>query len=163
MEFLEWIAQTGLSSWIRESSSIWAYPAIITLHSAGLAVMVGLSGVVALRILGFAPGLPLSAMDRVYPAMWVGFSVNAVSGVALIISDPVGMLSNPLFLVKMLLIAAAVANLVLIHRRVLRSAEARAGIVPSGGRRLAVALIVLWIAATTTGRLTAYLGARALM
>ena len=101
--------------------------------------MVGLSAVVALRILGVAPGLPLPALDRLYPAMWVGFSVNAVSGVALIIADPVAMLTNPLFLIKMLLIAAAVVNLVLINRRVLRSPEARAGVVPSGGKRLALA------------------------
>ena len=54
MHTLEWVSQTGLSTWIREGNSIWAYPMIITFHSAGLAVMVGLSCVVALRILGFA-------------------------------------------------------------------------------------------------------------
>jgi hypothetical protein len=135
---------------------------IITLHSAGLAVMVGLSVVVALRILGVARGLPLAAMRSVYPMMWLGFGVNAVSGVALIIADPVGMLTNPLVFIKLLLIAAAIVCIVRIERRVLRSPEAQAGVVPSGGKGLALASLVLWAAATTTGRLTAYLGPNSL-
>ena len=162
MQSLEWISQTGLSTWIREGDTIWAYPMIITLHSAGLAVMVGLSVVVALRILGVARGLPLAAMRSVYPMMWLGFGVNAVSGVALIIADPVGMLTNPLVFIKLLLIAAAIVCIVRIERRVLRSSEAQAGVVPSGGKGLALASLVLWAAATTTGRLTAYLGSESL-
>ena len=158
MHTLEWVSQTGVSTWIREGNSIWAYPMIITFHSAGLAVMVGLSSVVALRILGFASALPLAAMDRLYPAIWSGFWVNAVSGLGLIVSDPVGMLTNWMFLVKMLLVAAAVMNVVLIRRRVVRSASVRSGILPTGAKSLAVASLMLWTVATTMGRLTAYLG-----
>lgn len=161
MGFLLWLEQTGLSTWIREGDSLWAYPAVITLHSIGLAVMVGLSAVVALRILGVAPGVPLAALEKLYPPMWLGFGINAVSGVALIVADPVKMVRNPLLWFKLLLIAIAVLNVVQIDRRVLRTPDARAGIVTSAGKRLAIASLVLWVAATTTGRLTAYLGAQA--
>lgn len=161
MEFLHWMEQTGLSIWIREADTAWAYPAVITLHSAGLAVLVGLSVVIDLRILGVAPALPLSAMGKLYPAMWLGFWVNAVSGVGLIVADPVTMLTNPLMWVKLLLIAVAVGTLVAIRRRVLRSPAVQdGGVVPAGGRALALASLALWIAATTVGRLTAYLGAQ---
>ena len=160
MHTLEWVSQTGVSTWIREGNSIWAYPMIITFHSAGLAVMVGLSSVVALRILGFASALPLVAMDRLYPAIWSGFWVNAISGLGLIVSDPVGMLTNWMFFVKMLLVAAAVMNVVLIRRRVVRSASVQSGILPPGAKSLALASLMLWVAATTMGRLTAYLGAQ---
>lgn len=160
MDFLHWIEQTGLSIWIREADSLWAYPAIITFHSAGLAVMVGLSAVIALRILGFAPGLPLAAMEKLYPMMWLGFWVNATSGVALMVADPVKMVTNPLLSIKLLLIAAAIGSLVLIRRRVLRSPDVQASVVPAGGKALAIASLALWIAATTAGRLTAYLGAQ---
>src|SRR5262247_4131556 len=91
-------------------------------------------------------------------AIWLGFWINAVSGAGLIISDPVGMLTNPLFLTKMLLVAAAVANVVLIQRRVIRSPGVKSGILPSGAKRMAFASLLLWTAATTMGRLTAYLG-----
>jgi hypothetical protein len=77
MQLLEWIGQTGLSSWIRESNSLWAYPGVITFHSVGLAVMVGLSTVIALRILGVASGLPLTAMSRLYSMIWVGFVIRS--------------------------------------------------------------------------------------
>src|SRR5262245_57986523 len=158
VQLLEWIAETGLSTWIRSADTVWAYPMIITFHAAGLAVMVGLSVVVALRILGIARDLPLAGMERLYPAIWLGFWINAVSGAGLIISDPVGMLTNPLFLTKMLLVAAAVANVVLIQRRVIRSPGVKSGILPSGAKRMAFASLLLWTAATTLGRLTAYLG-----
>jgi hypothetical protein len=158
VQLLEWISETGLSTWIRSADTVWAYPMIITFHAAGLAVMVGLSVVVALRILGIARDLPLAGMERLYPAIWLGFWVNAVSGAGLIISDPVGMLTNPLFLTKMLLVAGAIANVVLIQRRVIRSPGVKSGILPSGAKRMAFASLLLWTAATTMGRLTAYLG-----
>jgi hypothetical protein len=158
VQLLEWISQTGLSTWIREGNTIWAYPMIITFHAAGLAVMVGLSVVVALRILGVARDLPLAGMERLYPAIWIGFWVNAISGTGLIVSDPVGMLTNPMFLAKILFVAAAVGNVVLIQRRVIRSPGVISGIVPPGAKRLAFASLLLWAAATTMGRLTAYLG-----
>lgn len=160
MHTLEWVSQTGLSTWIREADTVWAYPMVITFHAAGLAVMVGLSVVVALRILGIASTLPLAAMDRLYPTIWFGFWINAVSGVGLIVSDPVGMLTNPLFLIKIMLVAAAVINVAVIRRRVVRSPSVQSGGLPSGAKGLAVASLVLWAAATTMGRLTAYLGTR---
>jgi hypothetical protein len=135
---------------------------VITFHSAGLAVMVGLSVVVALRVLGVARALPLAAMRSLYPMMWLGFGVNAVSGVGLILADPVGMLTNPLLYVKLLLIAAAIGCIVRIDRHVLRPSEAQADLVPSGGKGVAFASLVLWVAATTVGRFTAYIGADSL-
>lgn len=155
MEFLHWIEQTGLSTWVRESDSLWAYPGIITFHAAGLAVLVGLSTVISLRILGLLPGVPLAALEKLYPMIWLGFWVNAVSGVLLIVSDPVTMLTKRLFFIKMALIACAVVNLILIRRWVFGSPAPRAGIWRA--RTLAITSIVLWIAATTAGRLTAYL------
>jgi hypothetical protein len=136
---------------------LWAYPGIITLHSVGLAIMVGLSTVVSLRLLGVAPDVPLAGMRRVLPWIWLGFGVNAVSGLLLIISEPGKMLTNQIFVIKMALIAGAVVTMVLMGR-VLRSPSADAGIVPRRARPLAVTSLVLWVAATTAGRLTAYLG-----
>lgn len=158
MPLLEWLESTSMSHWIRESSSLWAYPAIITAHSIGLAIMVGLSAVIALRILGVASGLSLASMARLYPTIWTGFLLNAVSGVLLIIGEPTVILTNPLLWIKLVLVAASVYVVILTRQRVLDTADARKDIVARGGRRLAVATLVLWSAATTAGRFTAYLG-----
>jgi hypothetical protein len=158
VSLLEWLSQTSLSIWIREGDTVWAYPMVITFHSAGLAVMVGLSVVIALRIMGVARGLPLAALRSLYPMMWLGFGVNALSGFGLILADPIGMLTNPLLYMKLLLIAAAIVCLVRIERHVLHPSEAPADALPSGAKGLALATLMLWAAATTVGRFTAYIG-----
>jgi hypothetical protein len=68
------------------------------------------------------------------------------------------MLTNPLFWIKMALIAASIYVIVRVNRRVLQSPEAKRNVVAEGGKGLAIATLALWAAATTMGRLTAYLG-----
>ena len=41
MHFLTWLEQTDLSRWVTESPSLFAYPSILFLHTAGLAFLVG--------------------------------------------------------------------------------------------------------------------------
>jgi hypothetical protein len=56
MEFLTWLEQTNLSRWVTESPSLFAYPSILFLHTAGLAFLVGPSIAISARILGFPRG-----------------------------------------------------------------------------------------------------------
>jgi hypothetical protein len=59
MEFLSSLEGSAFGTWLRESGSIWAYPAVLTLHTMGLGVLVGASTVLDLRLLGWAPRIPL--------------------------------------------------------------------------------------------------------
>ena len=61
--FLAWIEDSELSNWIRGSDSLFAFPAIITLHTIGMGLLAG-GTAIALRLLGFAPGMPLQPMAR---------------------------------------------------------------------------------------------------
>src|SRR5262245_50800391 len=106
--FFIWLEATPLSSWIRDSPSIWAFPAILTCHTIGMGLVAGINGVVALRILGVAPFVPLREMKRFLPVMWFGFWLNAISGVGLLIGYPTKALTNPLFYFKLLFIGIAV-------------------------------------------------------
>ena len=83
MDFLVWLENSALGTWVRESTSVWAYSGLISFHAFGLAFVVGLSWMIALRVLGFAPSLPLAPMEKLFPAIWIAFWVNAVSGIAL--------------------------------------------------------------------------------
>jgi hypothetical protein len=117
-----------------------------------------LSGGLDLRILGFGSQVPLSPFKRLFPAMWTAFAVTAVSGTALLIADATTKLASPVFYVKMVFVALALIILQLIKTQVFSgtSAGERA---PSGNvKLLALASLFLWIAATTTGRLMAYIG-----
>src|SRR5713226_6431971 len=86
--FLGFIEDGALSNWIRGSDSLFAFPAIITLHTIGMGFLAGGSAAIDLRILGFAPGISLKAMGRFLRLLWLAFAVNAVSGVLLLIAYP---------------------------------------------------------------------------
>ena len=82
MDFLLRLEQSGLATWIRESPSIWAYPTVLFLHTMGIGFLAGASAAIDLRILGFAPKIPLSSMEKFFPVMYFGFWINAISGLA---------------------------------------------------------------------------------
>lgn len=159
MEFLIQIEQSGLSMWLRESESLWAYPIFISLHTVGLAIVVGFSSAVDLRLLGIAPGTPLAAMRNLFSLAWFGFWVNALSGVVLLFANPTNFLTNPLFYIKLGLIALAAVNMRLLQTQLFcNPASLDAGPVPMKGRILAGTSLAFWLGAITAGRWTAYIG-----
>ena len=158
MRLLDVIENLGFSVWVRESGSLWSYPTIIFLHSLGLAFVVGLNAAIDLRLLGCAPRLPIAPMKRLFPVIWAGFWVNALSGIALLMADAGTMLVSPIFYTKLALIALAISNMAFIERRVFRDDGPAGDRVPAGAKVLAAASLVLWMGAITAGRLTAYLG-----
>src|SRR5204863_6463198 len=116
--FLVWLEATQFSIWMRESPSVFAFPAILSCHTVGMGLVAGINAALALRILGVAPAVPIREMKRFLPVMWFGFWLNAVSGVALLIAYPTKALTNPVFYLKLTLIALALALVKPISRRV---------------------------------------------
>jgi len=156
--FLAWLEGTALSQWVVGSDSIFAFPGILCLHAIGMGLAVGTSAALDLRILGVARGIPLAEMRRFLPVLWFGFWVNAVSGVLLLVGYPTKALTNPVFYLKLSLIAVAMVLLVRTSRRLFGpGVEAPMDPVPAPSlRRLAIASLVCWAAAITAGRLLAY-------
>jgi hypothetical protein len=161
MNFLSSIENSGFSAWVRESPSVWAYPSIIFLHAVGLSIVVGLSSVIALAILGFAPGLPLAPMAKLYRLIGIGFWMNAISGIMLTMVDATTMVINPIFWIKMFLIGLALADVLIIKKKVFGDPLLDKRPLAGDVRALAILSLALWTAAVTAGRLTAYLGAHA--
>jgi hypothetical protein len=155
--FLSSIENSAFSEWLRTSSSLWGYPAILFLHTAGLAIVVGFSVVVDLRLLGFARRVPVAPLEGFFPIMWGGFWINVVSGAILLAEDATTKIASPVFGIKMILIGLAIADMMLIRRVVFRHPVIDKS-VSSTGKCLAGASILLWSGATTAGRLMAYLG-----
>src|SRR5437879_1734373 len=110
--FLAFVEGSELSDWVR-SDSLLAFPTIITLHTIGMGFLAGGSAAIDLRILGFAPRMPLKVMARFVPLLWLALAVNAISGTLLLIGYPTKALTNPIFYVKVALIVLAV---VLVYR-----------------------------------------------
>jgi hypothetical protein len=158
MDFLLRIEQSGFSTWVRESPSVWAFPTVLLVHTIGMGLVVGISAGVDLRILGLAPSLPLKPMERFFPLLWIGFWANAISGTILLAADATTKLSNPDFYVKMVFIALALINLRMIRNRVFRDPFLDKKPLSPNARLLAVTSMIFWLGAITAGRLMAYVG-----
>ena len=156
MEYLVWLEATALSTWLRESLSLLAFPFVLVLHTVGMGFLAGTNAAVDLRILGVASGVPLKPMERFFPVMWIAFAVNAVSGVLLLIAYPAKALTNPLFYGKLLLVAAAVGVIWLLRRHVFRGPGLADGTVSRKGRVLACVSLLLWAGVIAAGRFLAY-------
>jgi hypothetical protein len=154
--FFVWLEATSLSTWIRESTSVWAFPTILSVHTVGMGFVAGLNAAVALRILGFAPLVPLLELRRFLPVMWIGFWANAVSGVLLLIGYPTKAFTNPVFYLKLTFIALALVVLRSIMPSVFGDPSLDLKPATRKSRLLAVASLGCWTGAITAGRLLAY-------
>ena len=152
--FFVWLEATSLSTWLRESPSLWAFPFVLILHTVGLAFFVGTNVAWDVRVLGFSLGIPLEALRRYFLVMWAGFWINAFSGVLLLIAYPTKALTNPLFYAKLALITFGVVLAFRIRREV--NGLAACADAPSMARMLAAVSLVCWIAVIFAGRLLAY-------
>lgn len=156
-DLLVWLEGTALATWTRESPSLWAYPTILTLHTVGLGIVVGLAAAIDLRLLGVARRVPLPALAPAFTLITLGFVLNAATGVLLLIADATTKTRQPVLYIKLGLIGLAVRE-TLRARRLLRSDDPRLGSEPSPrARAIAVSSLVLWTGAIAAGRLMAYL------
>ncbi|HEY6257326.1 MAG TPA: hypothetical protein VIY51_16205 [Xanthobacteraceae bacterium] len=154
--FFAFIEHSDLAELIRGSDSLLAFPAIITLHAIGMGFLAGGSTAIDLRILGVARGIPLKAMAGFLPLLWLAFAINAVSGTLLLIAYPTKALTNPLFYVKLCLIALGVGLVYRIGNTVLRAPDAEQKLPGRNAKALALASIATWVALILAGRFLAY-------
>jgi hypothetical protein len=154
---LAWLEQTGASVWIRESPSLLGFPFVLFLHTLGLAMLAGTSigiDVWILRERAFVRPITMTGFFRV---MWLGFGINAVSGIALLIAYPAKALTDPVFYVKLALVALAVFIVTRINRDAFPEGRAVGGArISPAAQRWAVTSLITWAATILAGRLLAY-------
>ena len=153
MGFLAWLEATGLAEWVRSSSE--GYPSMIALHALGMAVMVGLSLLIDLRILGWFSGITLTALQPFFRLAWIGFGINTLSGSALFTAQATSYIVDWVFMTKMTLVLLGAITAGILQPAI---AKAGPGVELSGGMKAVAGLaIVFWLVAIVMGRLTAYL------
>jgi len=149
------LQDSAFAHWVQSS----AYPVVITVHSIGLAILVGLLAIIDLRVLGFAGKLPLPALRKLMTVVWIGFWINAASGAMLFSIDAKRDFYSSLFRFKLSVIALGLLLGALIDWSGLDAAGARAsGDAAATPRAKALALLSLlcWTSAIVSGRLLAY-------
>ena len=151
------IENSAYAVWVRESPSIFAYTSILSLHAIGLAIIVGINYLIAFRLLGFVPALSLTPLRRLFPWMYLGFTINLFSGASLLAANLHNDLGNWLFIVKLIMIAIAMVNLELTRIHVFdRPGTLGVDGLPKNAKWFAWGALLTWGLAMVAGRLTAY-------
>jgi hypothetical protein len=86
-DFLLRLQESDFGVWVSSAPTIFAYPTILMLHTVGLAMIVGPAWVLDMRLLGYGARLPVEALRGAFRIMWVGFFINASTGIALFVSE----------------------------------------------------------------------------
>ena len=156
--FANWLAKAGASQAIQEHA--WIIPVVQCVHIVAIAVVMGSVLMTNLRILEIAgrSQTMTSTARRFMPWLWWGLAIAAVTGIVMIVGEPVRELVNPAFWSKMTLLAlslgaAALFQATLTHRLAFwerTSAERKFT------RILAVASLLVWVGIVILGRWIAY-------
>jgi hypothetical protein len=156
MGFLEWLQGTWVGVLVAES--LWGYPLLETIHTIGMAMMIGSLGLINLRVLGYKRELRLLDTRHLLPLAWLGFTLNALSGTLLFTSDAVYFWGKYTFRIKMVLIILGGINAALLGRSAFREAAASAPPPESAVslKWIAFSSLVFWFGAVIAGRLIAY-------
>lgn len=156
--FLAWLESTPWSIALRESLYVW--PLLESTHVLTLALFVGTTIMMDLRLLGVTFGNARASdfTGRMLPWTRAGFVILAVTGVLLFYSSPIRYYHNIFFRVKMLVLVLAGINVWLFHSRIHKRVK-EWDIDPAPPRAARVAAVVslfAWAIVVVTGRMVAY-------
>jgi hypothetical protein len=154
--FLKTIEDSAVSTWMRETPSLFSYWFVLSWHAIGMAILVGASVVIDLRLLGVGTDLPIAPLKKLYGFIWAGFWIQVVSGTFLLMAYPTKSLTNWDFYLKLTLIGLAVAVMQMLKNRVFSDSSLTDSMMMMKGKNLAVWSLILWTSAVTAGRLLAY-------
>jgi hypothetical protein len=140
--------------------SLWLYPIVEIVHIAGIALLVGTVAAFDLRLLGFASFVSVRALERsLLPWAWIALVAIVPSGVAMFTAHATAFATNPAFRLKLVLLAAAGLNALILHRGALRSADSwdQNRPAPQAAKAAAALSLLIWVSVISCGRLIAYL------
>lgn len=146
--FARWLQATPLSTAIQSTS--WLVPLLQSIHIVMIGTVFIAVLLLSLRVLGLARAdeAPSVLWSRFAPWIWRSVSVLALTGLVLIISEPVREFTATSFWLKMALLAAGIGAVAVLGSALRRDAAA--------SRPLAVLTVVLWLAVIFLGRAIAY-------
>jgi hypothetical protein len=155
-DVIAWLESFPVAAFVRNSLSVWGYPTFLFVHTLGMSIVAGGTTVVSLALLGCWPLTPLKPLARLWPIIWFGFWINALTGLSLLLADLTIKGANPAFWVKMAFVGVGLVLFSRLRRVLLASDDDREA--PPRARVLAWASLACWFGAVVMGRLLAYVG-----
>jgi len=145
------------------SWSSWVWPVCEIVHFVGMALLLGAVGLLDLRLLGVAKGLPVAQVQRLIPMGVLGYVLSVMTGIVFVSGDPffpaVDKLNNLAFELKMLFMLLAGLNVLAFYLTgVARVANALAPghDAPLSAKVIAGTSLFLWIGVIYFGRMIMY-------
>jgi hypothetical protein len=141
----------------------WVVPVWKTIHYFAIATLVGIVGLVDLRIFGVARALPLRPLQRMMPWAGASFLVAAASGYALLRINPANSFGPPMniaFAAKLLFLVLIGLNDVLYFATGLKQQVDAVGpgeAASVSARIVAGVSLVLWIGVVYWSRMLPFL------
>jgi hypothetical protein len=148
---------SGLGQTIRQSS--WIYMTANVGHIVALVVFAGAVAVLDLRMIGAfaatAPGRVLSGARR---GVMVAFTGLVLTGAVLFTAEASHVIMNPVFLLKLGLIALGFINVALFEAFTAPKVRDLPPLtpLPAAAKRAGIASLTIWIAVAICGRSIAY-------
>ena len=154
--FLVFLENMEFSRWVKDAPTIWAFPTILIVHTLGMSIVAGVSAMLSFVVLGFWPAVPVKPFERVFPLLWFGFGINAVSGTMMLVADATTKLTTLDFYIKMAFVFAGLYILIRMRRQIFANPRLDQTPLSGSAKVLAWASLACWFGAITSGRLLAY-------
>lgn len=149
------LSELALINLIRQSAL--AYPALSALHILGIALLLGNILLLDLRLLGVLRQSALSDLFKLFSRLaGIGLLLAIGSGVLLFSVQPLQYVSNQAFLLKMLLLALALLNLLIVHLSQAWRQACSGGPVSNSLKLTAASSLLLWLTILVAGRWIAF-------
>ena len=157
-QFALWLASTPPSVFIQEHNA-WTIPAIQSIHIVGIGLVMGSILMIDLRILGLAwtDQSVRQTTSRFGPWLTGSLWLLLVTGILMVVGEPVRELVTFSFWLKMALVAVGTVVAVAFQRALRREGRFEDTASHSGSiKTLAVVTFLVWICVIFLGRLIAY-------
>jgi hypothetical protein len=153
-ELALWISDSSLTLWI--VSNFWVLPIIQVVHILAIAASFASILMINARMFGIAgSGSMAETANRYVRVLWWALGVLLLTGLLMIIAEPIRELINPIFWIKIALVIIGVAVAIWFHKGVLRHVAGGREIV-AADKATGVFLVILWCAIMFAGRWIAY-------
>jgi|SRR5579862_2969017 len=159
LSFSAWLGTTPASAFVLGHG--WVWPTAETLHFIGLSMLIGVIGVIDLRLLGLAKRVPFAPLYRLLPWGISGFLICLSTGIVFFTGDPMQYVSNWVFWWKMSFVVLAGLNVATFYvTGIFKAAESLGpgDDAPVSAKVIAALSLVLWIGVMYLGRMLPFLG-----
>ena len=142
-EFAEWLSHTSPSMLI-QTHNAWVIPTIQSVHIIAIGVVLTSVLMIDLRILGWAghDQTLRETTDRFGPWLSWALLVQLITGISMVVGEPVRALLSFSFWLKMSLVVVGALIQTLVNRRSVKW--------------LAIVTLLMWVGIVVLGRLIAY-------